>query len=160
MPSSLPSSAPLHLDDHDESVRIAVRALGDMRNGGPHTGLLCNPVLLFSKLLTTSIFFSVFQPSDASSSNSVTASSGPSDDNDAQDFVYRVSQLPIVTSALRVYSQGKASSRVVKVRLRIVPAPTHVHTDLSLVRCRDDGVVHSDHGPPRDRSPTTREPAR
>jgi hypothetical protein len=64
------------LDVHDESVRIAVRALGDMRNA---------------------------------------AQTAPPDDPNSSELLYRVSHLPIVNTALRAYSHGKASSRVVKV---------------------------------------------
>ena len=73
-----------------------------------------------------------FQQSGASSSTPAAPSSGPSDDVDAPDFVHRVSQLPIVTSALRVYSQGKASSRVVKVPSPFVLALTYLPTDHAL----------------------------
>lgn len=38
-----------------------------------------------------------------------------SDNTGTPDFVSRVSHIPLVNSALRVYEQGKASSRVVKV---------------------------------------------
>ncbi|KAI0339364.1 Opi1-domain-containing protein [Trametopsis cervina] len=82
------------LDDQDESVRIAVRALGDMRNS-VHT----SP--------STS-----FQPTPALSISS--RSTSPSLPEDEPDFVSRMSTFPIVNTALRAYEQGKASSRVVK----------------------------------------------
>ncbi|GJE90356.1 Opi1-domain-containing protein [Phanerochaete sordida] len=83
------------LEDQDESVRIAVRALGDMRNS-----VHASP--------TTS-----FQPTPALSTTS--RSSSPSlPEEDQPDFVSRVSTLPLVNTALRAYEQGKASSRVVK----------------------------------------------
>ncbi|KAG6830240.1 hypothetical protein H0H87_008797 [Tephrocybe sp. NHM501043] len=62
------------LQDQDESVRIAVRALGDMRNNA--------------------------QRADLPDTNS--------------PFVSRMSHIPLVNSALSLYEQGKASSRVVK----------------------------------------------
>ncbi|KAG6907647.1 hypothetical protein DXG01_008097 [Tephrocybe rancida] len=65
------------LQDQDESVRIAVRALGDMRNNAQRA-----------------------DPPSSPDSNS--------------PFVSRMSHIPLVNSALRVYEQGKASSRVVK----------------------------------------------
>ncbi|KAF9464914.1 transcription factor Opi1-domain-containing protein [Collybia nuda] len=70
-------------DHHDESVRIAARALDDMRN-------------------------SAQQPRVDSTSSTASASDCNS------PFVSRMSHLPLVNSALRVYEQGKASSRVVK----------------------------------------------
>ncbi|KAF7794470.1 hypothetical protein EIP86_005604 [Pleurotus ostreatoroseus] len=76
------------LDDRDESVRIAVRALGDMRNsvhGSPSASLTI-----------------------------ASRSSSPSLLEEEPDFVSRVSHYPIVNTALRAYEQGKASSRVVK----------------------------------------------
>ncbi|KAI0698330.1 transcription factor Opi1-domain-containing protein [Cytidiella melzeri] len=84
------------LDDQDESVRIAVRALGDMRNSvhaSPSTS---------------------FQPTPALSVSS--RSTSPSlDDEESADFVSRVSTtFPLVNTALKAYEQGKASSRVVK----------------------------------------------
>ncbi|OAX36502.1 Opi1-domain-containing protein [Rhizopogon vinicolor AM-OR11-026] len=91
--SSPPSStASRHsFEDEDESVRIAVSALGDMRNGGRTSG------------------------SNASSSALYTSSpSLPPADLTSPDFVARVSNFPIFNTALRAYEHGKASSRVVK----------------------------------------------
>ncbi|KAL6306221.1 transcription factor Opi1-domain-containing protein [Sparassis latifolia] len=99
------------LPDEDESVRIAIRALGDMRNSAP-------AAVPSSASPSTS-----FQPTPALSISSGTSSpslSSPSllgDDpprTDDADFVSRVSSIPLVNSALRAYEQGKASSRVVK----------------------------------------------
>ncbi|KAI9457163.1 transcription factor Opi1-domain-containing protein, partial [Boletus coccyginus] len=89
LPSSSPSSSSYPLDDHDESVRIAVHALGDMRKG-----------------TRTSPSSNATSPSSPPTS--------PSPDSVPPDFVSRVSSLPLVGSALRAYEQGKASSRVVK----------------------------------------------
>jgi hypothetical protein len=41
----------------------------------------------------------------------------PAPDATSPDFVSRMTNLPLVGSALRAYEQGKASSRVMKVRL-------------------------------------------
>ncbi|KAG5651080.1 hypothetical protein H0H81_009968 [Sphagnurus paluster] len=73
------------LRDHDESVRIAVKALGDMRNNAQQRADL----------------------------HAASASSSSSSDSNSP-FVSRMSHLPLLNSALRVYEQGKASSRVVK----------------------------------------------
>jgi len=146
--SSPPSSSSVSLDDHEESVRIAVRALGDMRNGGAKPGLLFHytPTHNFSPALFT-----------ASSSTSPSLPSP--EDVDAPDFVYRVSHLPIVTSALRVYSQGKASSRVVKVHLFLCPSFTLLTSRIP-VRCRNDGILYPDNGASSDRSTPTCQPTR
>jgi hypothetical protein len=122
---------PRSIQDEDESVRIAVRALGDMRNGT----LLHPPSISCARLLPhlphyplpthPALMILAFQPtpalSIASSSNSPTlttptlASEDPELDPEAADFVARVSTFPVVGSALRAYEQSKASSRVVKV---------------------------------------------
>ncbi|KIJ65287.1 hypothetical protein HYDPIDRAFT_28003 [Hydnomerulius pinastri MD-312] len=94
--SSSVSSRMDPIDDEDESVRIAVRALGDMRKG-TRTSATTSHTL--------------------SASNSTTPTSPPTSpipDLTSPDFVSRVSSLPLVGSALRVYEHGKASSRVVK----------------------------------------------
>ncbi|CDO68366.1 hypothetical protein BN946_scf184815.g13 [Trametes cinnabarina] len=78
------------LADQDESVRIAVRALGDMRN------------------------------STHASSPSTSQDLGddrerpPPEGSDEWKSLSRVSNIPLVNSALRAYEQSKASSRVVK----------------------------------------------
>ncbi|KAK7687693.1 hypothetical protein QCA50_008909 [Cerrena zonata] len=106
------------LDDQDESVRIAVHALGDMRNSGGRPG---------SNLYQSSPSSS-FQPTPALSITSRSSSpslpspsiAGESIREDADnaasspDFVSRMSTFPLVGSALRVYESSKASSRVVK----------------------------------------------
>ncbi|KAH7885702.1 transcription factor Opi1-domain-containing protein [Phlebopus sp. FC_14] len=96
--SSSTSSRMGSLDDEDESVRIAVRALGDMKNG-------------------TRTSSSANTSATHASSTSTTPTSPPMSpipDMTSPDFVSRVSNLPLVGSALRAYEQGKASSRVVK----------------------------------------------
>ncbi|KAI6014026.1 transcription factor Opi1-domain-containing protein [Pisolithus microcarpus] len=92
-PPSPPSASPptmSPLEDEDESVRIAIRALGDMKKGA--------------------------RPSSSSvTTNHANATSTSSPQQDVSpDFVSRVSNLPLVNTALRAYEQGKASSRVVK----------------------------------------------
>lgn len=95
-PPSPPSPSPASpqtmssLENEDESVRIAIRALGDMKNGARAS----------SSSFTTN--------------HANTASSSSPQYDVSPDFVSRVSNLPIVNTALRAYEQGKASSRVVK----------------------------------------------
>ncbi|KAH7914840.1 transcription factor Opi1-domain-containing protein [Hygrophoropsis aurantiaca] len=96
--SSSPSNSttrPLSLDEEDESVRIAVRALGDMRNSA-----------------RTSLQTSSGPSSSISTSTSPPLS--PHSELTSPDFVSRVSHLPLVNTALWAYEHGKASSRVVK----------------------------------------------
>ncbi|KAG2046750.1 Opi1-domain-containing protein [Suillus hirtellus] len=82
-------------EDEDESVRIAVSALGDMRNGARASG--SNAQI----------------PASASSALSTPSPSLPPDTT-SPDFVARVSNFPLFNTALRAYEHGKASSRVVK----------------------------------------------
>ncbi|KAF8549868.1 Opi1-domain-containing protein [Imleria badia] len=84
--SPSPSSSAISLDDHEESVRIAVCALGDMKKGT--------------------------RTSPCTSRSSPPTSPPP--DSVSPDFVSRVTNLPLVGTALRAYEHGKASSRVVK----------------------------------------------
>ncbi|KAG7443384.1 Opi1-domain-containing protein [Guyanagaster necrorhizus] len=107
--SSLSSSS--LLDDQDESVRIAVKALGDMRNGHPsarETQSANTPALSVASTSqpTTSLPSPSVSSIDAKMYGGGTALE--------PEFVKRMSHLPLVNSALRVYEQGKASSRVVK----------------------------------------------
>jgi hypothetical protein len=70
-------------------------------------------------------------------------------DSDEADFVGRISNIPVVSTALRAYEQSKASSRVVKVRpLHPLLSPnTTEKSDCTrdLVWRRDDGVFHEEH---------------
>ncbi|KAG6883799.1 hypothetical protein C0993_003670 [Termitomyces sp. T159_Od127] len=75
--------SPPDMQDQDEGVRIAVKALGDMRNSAHRT--------------------------DRTSRLDINS-----------PFVSRMSHIPLVNSALRVYEQGKASSRVVKYGAEMV----------------------------------------
>ncbi|KAF9219972.1 Opi1-domain-containing protein [Gyrodon lividus] len=93
--SSSTSSGMDSLDDQDENVRIAVRALGDMRKG--------------TRTSTTT-----HTPSTSESTTPTSPSMSPVLDATSPDFVSRVTSLPLVGSALRAYEHGKASSRVVK----------------------------------------------
>ena len=155
--------------DQDESVLIAVKALGDMRNAT----LIRSPTLhppslscayishcLTSTRHTSLPSFPATQPtpalSVASSSNSPTltsptlASEDHMMDSEEADFVGRLSTFPVVSTAIRAYEQSKASSRVVKVRLcpicslRTSLKKCDFTRDL-LVWRRDDGVIHEEH---------------
>ncbi|KAI0029189.1 transcription factor Opi1-domain-containing protein [Vararia minispora EC-137] len=108
-PPRVPAS-PRSIDDEDESVRIAVRALGDMRSRA-----------LASQSSSSSLGGPTPALSIASASTSPTLASPPlapedfaAVDTASPDFVSRVSHLPLVHSALRAYENSKASSRVVK----------------------------------------------
>jgi len=105
------------LDNHEESVRIAVRALGDMRNSTPSCRSYY-PSLPIPNPFSLRSLPPAFQPSSLPSPST-------SDDINSPDLAYRVSHLPLVNTALRAYSQGKASSRVVKVNTY----STHTHFD-------------------------------
>lgn len=76
-------------------MRIAVSALGDMRNGARASG---------SNAQT---------PASTSTALSAPSPSLPADMT-SPDFVARVSNFPLFNTALRAYEHGKASSRVVK----------------------------------------------
>ena len=127
------------IQDEAESVRIAVRALGDMRSRAllhsppPHPpSVSCADLShVLRPHLRTHFLSSASQPtpalSIASSSNSPTlttptlASEDPDVDPEGTALAARVSTIPGVSTALRAYEQSKASSRVVKVMLHIFP---------------------------------------
>ncbi|KAH9839995.1 Opi1-domain-containing protein [Rhodofomes roseus] len=105
--------------DEDESVRIAVRALGDMKNGGfasTSTSVQPTPALsVTSGTSSPSLPSPVYEGED----RILGSIAADSEDRlelrpDDADFVSRMSSLPIVNTALRAYEQSKASSRVVK----------------------------------------------
>ncbi|KAI9464476.1 Opi1-domain-containing protein [Lactarius psammicola] len=121
--------------DQDESVLIAVKALGDMRNAAVlHSPTLHPPSLscaYISHRLTshpqrfplTPLPLAASQPtpalSVASDSPTLTSPTLPSEDYvmmdpEEADFVGRLSTFPVVSTAIRAYEQSKASSRVVK----------------------------------------------
>ncbi|KAJ3780474.1 transcription factor Opi1-domain-containing protein [Lentinula aff. detonsa] len=106
---SLASSSTL-LDEQDEDVRIAVKALGDMRSGNIGGAASRQAPLSTSPKSTTST------PSPILSSDGMS-------NNDAHlepDFVSRMAHIPLVNGAIRMYEQGKASSRVVKYGAEIM----------------------------------------
>jgi len=92
------------LEDHDESVRIAVKALGDMRNGVARSDGPSSP------------YDSKSPPSPSTLPSSTSTAPENGINTTSPGLVSRVSQIPLVESALWAYEQGKASSRVVKVR--------------------------------------------
>ncbi|KAJ3491403.1 hypothetical protein NLJ89_g11343 [Agrocybe chaxingu] len=106
------------LDDQDESVRIAVKALGDMRNSHAHSSR-SRPQLALSSSSYASSSASKSPPVSPSSTQSRESSREPTACS-SPAFVSRMSHLPLVGSALRVYEQGKASSRVVKYGAEMV----------------------------------------
>ncbi|KAH9921739.1 Opi1-domain-containing protein [Epithele typhae] len=129
------------LADQDESVRIAVRALGDMRSGAnassPSTSFQTTPALS-----VTSVASSPSLPSPqlvdedardeqrlrgralrgatrpradgADDDAEMAAADGRGEDAEWKSLSSRMTSLPIVTTALRAYEHSKASSRVVK----------------------------------------------
>ncbi|KAF9264038.1 hypothetical protein L218DRAFT_944190 [Marasmius fiardii PR-910] len=101
------------LDDQDEDVQIAVRALGDMRNGGVSKTLTLDSPFTRSEASMSSLMPpSPLSPADDGPSSVETASE--------HDFASRVAHIPLVHGALRMYEQGKASSRVVKYGAEIM----------------------------------------
>ena len=153
------------IQDEDESVRIAVRALGDMRNAAllqPSSAqppsISCAHILSFPSPVCpvrSDLPSLAFQPTPAlsisSSSNSPTLTSPtlgsdePEMDDEEADFVARVSTFPVVSSALRAYEQSKASSRVVKVRCRFSCAISKRRLIGYLVRRGDDGIFREEY---------------
>jgi hypothetical protein len=130
------------LDDQDESVRIAIKALGDMRNSRPQPSS-SNSIRVYnlSHHLSRARFHGRLPRSkeshsaplvlDASSSTSPISTTDSVDDVNSVDFVARVSTIPLVNTALRAYEQTKASSKVVKVRFSLQVAPTSMRVDLT-----------------------------
>ncbi|KAI1796732.1 Opi1-domain-containing protein [Ganoderma leucocontextum] len=111
------------LADQDESVRIAVRALGDMRNSTQHNN---SPSTSFQTTPALSITSASSSPSLPSPSlieeedeleerRRLAAAAGlRGEGEDSWKTLSRVQSIPLVNSALRAYEQSKASSRVVK----------------------------------------------
>ncbi|OCH86942.1 Opi1-domain-containing protein [Obba rivulosa] len=114
------------LTDEDESVRIAVRALGDMRNSArapASTSFQPTPALSVTSGATSPSLPSpsLMGEDERRSGNAyegkhedAEGAGSPRRQTEDSDFVSRVSNIPIVNSAIRVYEQSKASSRVVK----------------------------------------------
>ncbi|KAJ2914031.1 hypothetical protein MD484_g6365, partial [Candolleomyces efflorescens] len=98
------------LDDEDESVRIAVRALDDMRNGAVRPELNRKSQSSSTSTPSTSNAPSTSQASTSSQRSEPQTEPSPS----SPAFVSRMTSIPLLKSALTVYEQGKASSRVVK----------------------------------------------
>ncbi|KAH6916491.1 transcription factor Opi1-domain-containing protein [Coprinopsis sp. MPI-PUGE-AT-0042] len=104
------------LDDQEESVRIAVRALGDMRNASLRSDSSRQPHTQ-SSLSMASTSQAHLSPSPSSPQR---RDSQPDPSPNSPAFVSRMSSFPLVGSALRVYEHGKASSRVVKYGAEMV----------------------------------------
>ncbi|KAI0796126.1 transcription factor Opi1-domain-containing protein [Abortiporus biennis] len=115
------------LDEQDESVRIAVRALGDMRNSGRNvvhnasasTSFQPTPALsVTSRSTSPSLPSPSVDGEDTMARIGNTTTARQESDNispgSSPDFVKRVSHFPIVNTALRAYEHTKQSSRVVK----------------------------------------------
>ncbi|KAE9399920.1 hypothetical protein BT96DRAFT_939078 [Gymnopus androsaceus JB14] len=129
---SLDSGSAALLDDQDEDVRIAVQSLGRYEKW-KHWSRSRNQRTQFL-LLTQSIGVATSTPTPALSisASSIPATSVPSPtlsspsalpNHEVQvepDFVSRMSHIPLVNGALRMYEQGKASSRVVKYGAEIM----------------------------------------
>ncbi|KAI0358281.1 Opi1-domain-containing protein [Trametes cingulata] len=118
------------LADQDESVRIAVRALGDMRNSA-HTS---SPSTSFQPTPALSVTSGTSSPSlpspslieedlreEGSSTEEDTRrrrayadGTIPAEGSEEWKTLSRVQNIPLVNTALRAYEQSKASSRVVK----------------------------------------------
>ena len=114
------------LGDQEESVRIAIKALTDMHNSGPHQFII---LLLLSNILISNSLSGSRTPPTSSYISTSSQPRDPSIDTATTSlpaFVSHMSTFPLVGSALRVYEQGKASSRVVKSILLILILRLHV----------------------------------
>lgn len=108
------------LDDDEERVRIAVKALDDMRNQRTDGTLDITRFLSFIDGGFVAQFVAANRWSQPSTSSDIMLSPArdvpPSESTPASPALFtRMSSIPLVKSALTVYEQGKASSRVVKV---------------------------------------------
>ncbi|CEG64361.1 hypothetical protein RMATCC62417_01344 [Rhizopus microsporus] len=100
-------------DDMDPDVKMAVEALGDMARSKVHMTL--------PPLSTPSTTPSSPLPTPTSSSiQRLSFSSSTLDEPQQSRFIYRVSNIPIVNSAIRVYEHSKNSSSVVKYGAEMV----------------------------------------
>ncbi|TEB36857.1 Opi1-domain-containing protein [Coprinellus micaceus] len=99
------------LEDEEESVRIAVKALGDMRNGTLRADGNRWPQASTSS--ENSLSNPSSPPPQSQNSPSETAPASPA-------LFTRMAGIPLVKSALTAYEQGKASSRVVKYGAQMV----------------------------------------
>ncbi|KAF8587883.1 Opi1-domain-containing protein [Ramaria rubella] len=123
---------PLTIDDQDEDVRIAVRALGDMRSRAvahahaPSAEAFAAAAKAHSRASSISQSTPFLTHSSTSASTSSSSPISPrltvdhvldrddSMDPSSKDFVSRVSRLPVVNTALKAYENSKERSRVVK----------------------------------------------
>jgi len=119
------------LDDHDESVRIAVNALGDMLNGAARSDGAHLTIIFLSCQFDPQMIIASRSLSSSSSSKSIssstllTMSSSQAFSHITENtnvtlappsgLVSRMSHIPLVECAIWAYEQGKALSRVVKV---------------------------------------------
>ncbi|KAJ7605020.1 transcription factor Opi1-domain-containing protein [Roridomyces roridus] len=139
----------MDLELEDEDVRIAVRALGDMRNGKQQSGSSTTPFVFPpskaaaaatspsassspSQVPTPALSLSLASTSTHPASSPprtppLNDTDGSSGDGKAQEGtapVYpslaRMQSLPLVSGALRVYEAGKANSRVVQYTSSLV----------------------------------------
>ncbi|KAI0917922.1 hypothetical protein AcV5_002733 [Taiwanofungus camphoratus] len=107
------------VSDEDESVRIAVRALGDMRNStitSSNRSFQPTPALSITSGTSSPSLPSPSLNGEDTIPDSVATDTARVDRRQGEDgdFVSRVTNFPIVHTAIRAYEQGKASSRVVK----------------------------------------------
>ncbi|KAL7280591.1 hypothetical protein ACG7TL_005526 [Trametes sanguinea] len=113
------------LADQDESVRIAVRALGDMRNSthasSPSTSFQPTPALSVTSGTSSPSLPSPslgeaedLRDERAPRPGAAAAPFAQGEGSEEWKSLSRVSNIPLVNSALRAYEQSKASSRVVK----------------------------------------------
>ncbi|KAI0369775.1 Opi1-domain-containing protein [Pilatotrama ljubarskyi] len=118
------------LADQDESVRIAVRALGDMRNSAhassPSTSFQPTPALSVTSgtsspsLPSPSLIGEDLREEGSSTEEDSRRrrayADGPIPPEGSEEWksLSRVQNIPLVNTALRAYEQSKASSRVVK----------------------------------------------
>ncbi|KAG1322921.1 hypothetical protein G6F62_009965 [Rhizopus arrhizus] len=93
-------------EEMDPDVKMAVEALGDMSRSKVHITL---PPLSTSSTTTTS-------PLPTPTNTSAQHPSYPPENK----FIYRVSNIPLVNSALKVYENSKNSSQVVKYGAQMV----------------------------------------
>ncbi|KAJ7725136.1 transcription factor Opi1-domain-containing protein [Mycena maculata] len=122
----------MDLELEDEDVRIAVRALGDMRKGTgaqpkPSPAYVFPPTDGASTSHTPALSLSLASTHPASSPPQTPPLASPEDEHGASDgeektypSLARMQSLPLVSGALRVYEAGKASSRVVQYTSSLV----------------------------------------
>ncbi|KAH9000147.1 Opi1-domain-containing protein [Lactarius akahatsu] len=100
--------------DQDESVLIAVKALGDMRNATVLRSPTLHPPSLSSTQPTPALSVASSSNSPTMTSQTLASEDQMMMDSEEADFVGRIATFPVVSTAIRAYEQSKASSRVVK----------------------------------------------